>query len=85
MREMNHRDRENRGYHNRKPVFKFKIPKNTTIDYKNVPLLQKFVNERGKIVSQRVSGVTSKQQRQLCEAIKRARYLALLPTGGVKR
>ena len=49
------------------------------IDYKDVDLLRKFVTERGKILPRRITGLTSKQQRDLTSAIKRARVLALLP------
>lgn len=51
------------------------------IDYKDVALLRKFVSDRGKIRSARVSGVTMQQQRQLARAIKNAREMALLPYG----
>ncbi len=49
------------------------------IDYKDVKLLQRFVSERGKIVPSRITAVSGKRQRELARAIKRARYLALLP------
>ena len=49
------------------------------IDYKDVRLLQGFVSERGKIVPSRITAVSSKKQRELARAIKRARFLALLP------
>src|SRR5258707_15373703 len=49
------------------------------IDYKDVRLLQRFVSERGKIVPSRISAVSSKKQRELAPAIKRARFLGLLP------
>jgi small subunit ribosomal protein S18 len=49
------------------------------IDYKDVDLLRKFITERGKILPRRITGLTTKQQRDLTEAIKRARLLALLP------
>ena len=49
------------------------------IDYKDVKLLQRFVSERGKIVPSRITAVSSKKQRELAQAIKRARYLALMP------
>jgi small subunit ribosomal protein S18 len=49
------------------------------IDYKDVDLLRKFVTERGKILPRRITGLTAKQQRDLTQAIKRARILALLP------
>jgi len=50
-----------------------------TIDYKDVRLLQRFISERGKIVPSRITAVSAKKQRRLAQAIKRARYLALLP------
>lgn len=49
------------------------------IDYKDEKLLQRFLTERGKILPSRLSGITARHQRQLSVAIKRARYLALLP------
>ena len=49
------------------------------IDYKDVDLLRKFITERGKILPRRITGLTSKQQRDLTRSIKRARILALLP------
>ncbi|WP_374090266.1 30S ribosomal protein S18 [Methylomicrobium lacus] len=49
------------------------------IDYKDLNLLGDYVTETGKIVPSRITGVSAKYQRQLCTAIKRARYIALLP------
>lgn len=49
------------------------------IDYKDVKLMQRFVSERGKIVPSRITAVSAKKQRELARAIKRARFLALLP------
>ena len=49
------------------------------IDYKDVRLLQGFMSERGKIVPSRITAVSAKKQRELANAIKRARFLALLP------
>ena len=49
------------------------------IDFKDVRLLQGFMSERGKIVPSRITAVSAKKQRELAKAIKRARYLALLP------
>ncbi len=49
------------------------------VDYKDEKLLSRFLTERGKILPRRLSGVTARHQRQLAVAIKRARYLALLP------
>ena len=64
---------------------RFQIPKGTIFDYKNFQLLQKFLNDRGKIISRRITGVSAKQQRQLTVAVKRARFLALLDSQGVRR
>ncbi|GGT03996.1 30S ribosomal protein S18 2 [Planobispora rosea] len=49
------------------------------IDYKDTDLLRRFISDRGKIRSRRVTGVTVQQQRQLARAIKNAREMALLP------
>jgi small subunit ribosomal protein S18 len=50
-----------------------------TIDYKDIRTLSKFVSERGKMMPSRISAVSAKKQRELSVAIKRARYLALMP------
>lgn len=49
------------------------------IDYKDIRLLQRYLSERGKIVPSRITAVSKKKQRELAQAIKRARELALLP------
>jgi small subunit ribosomal protein S18 len=49
------------------------------IDYKDVKLLQRFTSERGKIVPSRITAVSAKKQRELAKAIKRARFLGLMP------
>jgi small subunit ribosomal protein S18 len=49
------------------------------IDYKDIRLLSRFISERGKIVPSRITAVSAKKQRELAQAIKRARNLALLP------
>ena len=49
------------------------------IDYKDVKLLQRFISERGKIVPSRITAVSTRKQRLLAKAIKRARFMALLP------
>ncbi|KOT53057.1 30S ribosomal protein S18 [Streptomyces rimosus subsp. rimosus] len=51
----------------------------TYIDYKNTDLLRKFISDRGKIRSRRITRVSAQQQRQLARAIKNAREMALLP------
>jgi small subunit ribosomal protein S18 len=49
------------------------------IDYKDVKLLQRYISERGKIVPSRITAVSAAKQRELAVAIKRARFLGLLP------
>jgi small subunit ribosomal protein S18 len=49
------------------------------IDYKDIDLLKDYITETGKIVPSRITGISAKQQRELCVAIKRARMVALLP------
>ncbi|GAB2874172.1 30S ribosomal protein S18 [Lentzea nigeriaca] len=51
----------------------------TVVDWKDVTLLRKFISDRGKIRSRRVTGLTPQQQRQVATAIKNAREMALLP------
>ena len=51
----------------------------TEIDYKDLDTLKQYVSEPGKIVPSRITGTKAKYQRQLATAVKRARYLALLP------
>ena len=69
----------------RRPFFRrrkscpFAGPNAPRIDHKDVRLLQRFVSERGKIVPSRITAVSAKKQRELARAIKRARFLALLP------
>ncbi|HKK45612.1 MAG TPA: 30S ribosomal protein S18 [Balneolaceae bacterium] len=49
------------------------------IDYKDTDLLQRFMNDQGKILPRRVTGTSAKYQRQLSRAIKRARFLGMVP------
>jgi small subunit ribosomal protein S18 len=49
------------------------------IDYKDIKMLQRYISERGKIVPSRITAVSQLKQRELAKAIKRARFLALLP------
>ena len=63
----------------RRKVCAFCVDKIEYIDYKDVNRLRRFINERGKILPRRMSGNCAKHQRQLSEAIKRARAIALLP------
>jgi len=57
----------------------FKENNITHIDYKDVSILNKFVNPNGRMISPRRSGVSVKMQRRLAQAIKRARFMALMP------
>ena len=68
-----------------KSTARFKIDDAAKINYKNLPLIQRFLNDRGKIVPRRISGVSAKEQRLISKAIKQARFLALLPSGGVNK
>ncbi|MCM0019646.1 MAG: 30S ribosomal protein S18 [Tagaea sp.] len=69
----------------RRPFFRrrkscpFSGPNAPKIDYKDVRLLQRYVSERGKIVPARITAVSAPKQRELAKAIKRARFLGLLP------
>ena len=64
---------------------RFSIPKGTDINYKNIAFLQKCLTERGKVFSRRMTNANAKEQRQLAEAVKIARFLGLLPVGSSKR
>ena len=63
----------------RRKVSYLTLNKIETVDYKDVPILRRFINDRGKILPSRQSGNTAKQQRMIARAIRRARELALLP------
>ena len=69
----------------KKPFFKrkkscpFSGPNAPAIDYKDVKLLSRYVTERGKIIPSRISSISTIKQRELSKAIKRARFLALMP------
>ena len=69
----------------RRPFFRrrkscpFAHPNAPKIDDKDIKLLQRFVSERGKIVPSRITAVSAKKQRELAQAVKRARFLALMP------
>ena len=68
-----------RGKRPRRKVCDFCVNKIEYIDYKDVNRVRRFINERGKILPRRMTGTCAKHQRQLSEAIKRARAIALLP------
>ena len=63
----------------RKRVCRFTQAGIKEIDYKDLETLEDFITETGKIVPARITGTSARYQRQLTRAIKRARYLALLP------
>ncbi|ORE88857.1 30S ribosomal protein S18 [Oceanococcus atlanticus] len=66
-------------YFRRRKFCKFTAEGIETIDYKDLALLKQFIAENGKIVPSRITGTKARYQRQLAVAIRRARYLALLP------
>lgn len=63
----------------RRKTCPFSGPNGQKIDYKDIRLLQRFVTERGKIIPSRISAVSIRHQRELATAIKRARFLGLMP------
>lgn len=70
---------QRRPFFRRKKTCPFSGANAPKIDYKDVKLLQRYVSERGKIVPSRITAVSAKKQRELAQAIKRARFLGLLP------
>ena len=68
-----------RPFGRRRKVCPFSGAESPKIDYKDVKLLQRYISEKGKIVPARITAVSAKKQRVLSIAIKRARYMALLP------
>ena len=68
-----------RRFQRRKKVCAFCLDKTRAIDYKDVGTLRRYLTDRGKIKSRRKTGTCAKHQRRLATAVKRARYLALLP------
>ena len=74
--------RGKRQYFRKKKVCKFCVEKMDFIDYKRPDILSQFVQERGKILPRRMTGVCSRHQRWLGVAIKRARNIALMPFAG---
>ena len=68
-----------RPFFRRRKTCPFAGPKAPKIDYKDTRLLQRYTSERGKIVPSRIPAVSAKSQRLLTQAIKRARFLALMP------
>ena len=63
----------------RRKFCRFTVENITWVDYKDVELLKDFIAENGKIIPARITGTKTRFQRQLSTAIKRARFLALMP------
>lgn len=68
-----------RPFYRRKKSCPFSGANAPKIDYKDVRLLQRYVSERGKIVPSRITAVSAKKQRELARAIKRARFIGIMP------
>jgi small subunit ribosomal protein S18 len=68
-----------RPFFRRRKTCPFTGPNAPKIDYKDTRLLSRYISERGKIVPSRITAVSAKKQRELAKAIKRARFLGLLP------
>ncbi len=73
------RDSGNRGLFKRRKFCRFTAEGVKEVDYKDVEVLKEFITENGKIIPARITGTKTHYQRQLSTAIKRARFLALLP------
>ena len=79
IEDYNKNDPTKRHFFRRKKTCPFSMPNSPKIDYKDIKLLSKYVTERGKIVPSRISAISAIKQRELSKAIKRARFLALMP------
>ena len=79
MERENRPERPARDNRRRRKVCQFCADKVESIDYKDTAKLRKFVSDRGKILPRRMTGTCAAHQRELTEAIKRARHIALLP------
>ncbi|MFP4472853.1 MAG: 30S ribosomal protein S18 [Candidatus Omnitrophota bacterium] len=77
--------RSKKSFRTRKRPAKYVIPADAQIEYKDLDLLRKFTTDRGKILARRLTGITARQQHDLTRAVKRGRYLGLLPVGGARR
>ena len=66
-------------FYRRRKFCRFTAECVTEIDYKDIEMLKQYVSETGKIVPSRITGTKARYQRQLAKAVKRARYLALIP------
>ncbi|MFM1815819.1 MAG: ribosomal protein [Pseudomonadota bacterium] len=79
MADTSARSPARRPFQRRRKTCPFSSEASPKIDYKDVRLLSRYISERGKIVPSRITAVSSKKQRELARAIKRARFLGLLP------
>lgn len=68
-----------RPFFRRKKTCPFSGPESISIDWKDVRTLSRYISERGKMVPSRITAVSQKKQRELAKAVKRARYMALMP------
>jgi small subunit ribosomal protein S18 len=66
-------------FYRRRKYCRFTAEGITEVDYKDIEMLKAYISETGKIVPSRITGTKAKYQRQLAKAVKRARYLALIP------
>ena len=71
-------DRKNSPFEERKKFCPFSQKNSPKIDYKDIKLLSRYISENGKITPSRITNVSSKKQKELSNAIKRARYLSLI-------
>jgi ribosomal protein S18 len=80
-RDRGDRDAGKGGFRGRKKkkICNFCADKVTSIDYKDVARLRKYLSERAKILPRRITGTCAKHQRELTESVKRARHIAIIP------
>ena len=71
-------ERSNSPFENKRKFCPFSQPNSPSIDYKDLRLLSRYITEKGKIIPSRITGVSKKKQKELSQAIKRARFLSLL-------
>ena len=71
-------DKKNSPFEERKRFCPFSQPTSPKIDYKDLKLLSRFISEKGKMIPSRITNVSSKKQKLLAKAIKRARFLSLI-------
>lgn len=74
----NRDDKKNSPFEERKKFCPFSQPTSPKIDYKDIRLISRYVSEKGKITPSRITNVSSKKQKELSKAIKRARFLSLM-------